>query len=137
MISAISLGIKIKYGNFPHTSLGRLIQKNTVLLSLKIFSCNWLSISKKRLYVVWVTTCWVKQKLKRYYAITRHKLLLHPVISSRRDLVSVSFRYVYNFFNKSSWRNNLNCNKRNSRIKLPNKGFNLKYILSNRCTVQI
>ena len=37
-------------------------------------------------------------------------LLLYPVISSRGDLVSASFKHVYNFLNESRLRNSLNPN---------------------------
>ena len=37
-------------------------------------------------------------------------LFLYPVISSRRDLVSVSFKHVYNFLSKSQLRNSLKSN---------------------------
>ena len=36
-------------------------------------------------------------------------LLLHPVISNNKDLVTAllqSYEHVYNFFSKSRWRNN-------------------------------
>ena len=37
-------------------------------------------------------------------------LFLYPVMSSRRDLVSVSFKHVYNFLSKSQLRNSLKSN---------------------------
>ena len=33
-------------------------------------------------------------------AITRHNAIAYPVVSNRRDLVSVSFKHVYNFLIK-------------------------------------
>ena len=59
-------------------------------------------------------------------------LLLYPVISSRRNLVPVSFKYVYNFFDKTWWCNNLKSNLKSPRIELPKRGVGLNYTLLNR-----
>ena len=101
MIFLTSLGIKINHCNFPHAPLGKLTQKKyrAAVTKNTINAIDSQFQKRGSLYVVWVTTCWVNQNLNQYYTITRHKLLLYPVMSSSRDLVSVSFWYVYNFFN--------------------------------------
>ena len=53
------------------------------------------------------------------------------MISSRGDLVSASFKHVYNFLIKSK-RKSLKSNSIILRIELPKRGVNLNYTLSNR-----
>ena len=57
------------------------------------------TIYKDTLDEIWVTRWRVKKKLNQYNAIS----MLYPVINSHRDLVSASFKHVYNFFKKKSW----------------------------------
>ena len=57
--------------------------------------------------------------------------MLYPVISSRGDLVSASFKHVYNFLIKSK-RKSLKSNSIILRIELPKRRVNLNYTLSNR-----
>ena len=41
--------------------------------------------------------------------------------------VSASFKHIYNFFDKSQYRNNLKSNQKNPRTELPKRGVNLNY----------
>ena len=59
-------------------------------------------------------------------------LFLYPLISSRRNLVSASFKQVYYFLYKSRCRNNLKSYQKNLRMELHKTGVNLNYTLSNR-----
>ena len=53
------------------------------------------------------------------------------MISSRGDLVSASFKHVYNFLIKSK-RKSLKSYSIIPRTELPKRGVNLNYTLSNR-----
>ena len=62
-------------------------------------------------------------------------LLLYPMISSRRDLASVSLKHVYDFFfNKSQWRNYL---KPNLKLNSPKEELNLPLFCHIGIIVQI